>query len=138
MPRKAGPRAPTRGPLTPMRVSDGFRTYVLGQLAAVPRLYPRSMFGGVGLYSDDRFFGILAGDTLYLKVDDGSRARYVAAGMSPFKPYADRPVTMAYYQVPPGVLENAEELVVWAQEAISIAGRAGRIREPARRRTRQR
>ena len=71
-----------------MRVTDGFRTFVLEQLADVEFVWARAMFGGVGLYADDVFFGILAANTLYLKVDDSNRAQYEAEGMTAFQSYA--------------------------------------------------
>src|SRR5918912_1531228 len=83
------------------------------------------MFGGVGLYCDGVFFGLIARDELYLKVDDTTRATFEAEGAKPFKPYADRPVTMQYYAVPISILESAPELVRWAERAIAVAGRAG-------------
>jgi DNA transformation protein len=104
-----------------MRVTEGFREFVLGQLAGVRGVHARAMFGGVGLYAEDVFFGILAADTLYFKANERSRARYEAAGMAAFRPYADKPVSMSYYQVPAAVLEDAERLAVWAQGAISAA-----------------
>ncbi len=64
------------------------------------------MFGGVGLYSDDTFFGILAADVLYFKVDDTNRRQYEQADSKPLKPYADRPMTMSYYDVPASVVED--------------------------------
>ena len=107
-----------------MRVTDGFRAYVLEQLEGVSSLRDRPMFGGVGLYAGDVFFGILAADTLYLKVDDSNRERYDAAGMTAFKPYADRPMSMSYYQVPVHVLEDAGELTAWARASVRVATRA--------------
>lgn len=104
-----------------MRVHDGFRAYVLEQLSGVDGLQARAMFGGIGLYANDIFFGMLAADTLYLKVDDENRGQYEAAGMTAFKPYADRPMTMSYYQVPVEVLEDSEDLAVWARSAIRAA-----------------
>ncbi len=44
------------GQFKSMRVTDGFRTFVLEQLADVESVRARSMFGGVGLYADDVFF----------------------------------------------------------------------------------
>ena len=44
------------------------------------------MFGGVGLYAGEIFFGILAGDTLFLKVDDTTRQAYEHAGATPSSP----------------------------------------------------
>jgi DNA transformation protein len=107
-----------------LRVSSGFRAYVIDQLASIPDVTARSMFGGVGLYSGDLFFGIIARDVLYLKVDDATRARYEHAVMAPVTPYAHRPGTMQYYEVPAGVLESAAELERWAGEAVAAARRA--------------
>lgn len=77
------------------------------------------MFGGTGLYSAGVFFGIIARDTLYLKVDDANRPMFEREGMRPFKPFADRPMTMRYYAVPVAVLESALELVRWARTSIA-------------------
>ena len=84
------------------------------------------MFGGVGLYRRGVFFGILAADVLYLKVDDSNRNDYVSAGMGPFKPYAHRSGTMQYYAVPPSVLESAPELAQWARRSIAAAGQSAK------------
>ena len=71
---------PARGPLRSMRVSASFRDFVLDQLSNVDGLRARAMFGGVGLYAEDVFFGILAADVLFLKVDDTNRREYETAG----------------------------------------------------------
>ena len=83
---------------------------------------PRSMFGGVGLYHAGVFFGILARDTLYLKVDASNLAGYEQAGMKPFRPYPGRQTgTMRYYSVPLEVLESPVDLAAWARKAIAVA-----------------
>ena len=105
----------------PLRVSDAFRTFVLDQLEAVGDVEPRSMFGGVGLYRRGIFFGIIAGDVLYLKVDETTRSDYERAGSAPFCPYPERGGTMQYYAVPLEVLESAEELARWARRAVGVA-----------------
>ena len=104
-----------------MRVSESFKSYVLDQLGEIGDVIPRSMFGGVGLYHRGVFFGIIARDTLYLKVGDANRADYERARMKPFKPYPDREGTMKYYAVPLDVLESAPELAVWARKSIAVA-----------------
>jgi DNA transformation protein len=109
-----------------LRVTPGFREYVLDQLSDLERIVARSMFGGVGLYCDGLFFGIIARDVLYLKTDDANRPDFIRAGMSPFKPYPDRPGTVQYYNVPVAVLENGPELVKWARRAVAAAARAAR------------
>jgi DNA transformation protein len=116
-----------------LRVTPEFRDFVLDQLTRVPQLKPKTMFGGVGLYSGERFFAILAADELFFKVDDGNRAAYEAAGSEPFRPVADRPVSMSYFRVPLEVLEDPAELVDWARAAIRAAEAAAAAR-PKRRR----
>ena len=106
-----------------MRVSESFKSYVLDQLGEIGDVIPRSMFGGVGLYRRGLFFGIIAGDVLYLKVDETNRPDYERAGTSPFKPYPHRPATMQYYAVPVEVLESPIELAAWARRAIDVAAR---------------
>jgi DNA transformation protein len=111
-----------------LRVTPEFRDFVLDQLAGIADLRSRRMFGGVGLYSGERFFGILAADELFFKVDDSNRAGYEAAGSEPFRPVMDRPVSMSYWRVPLEVLEDPAELVVWARVAVAVASRAPRKR----------
>jgi DNA transformation protein len=79
------------------------------------------MFGGIGLYSGERFFAIVAADELFFKVDDTNRAAYEAADSAPFRPVVDRPVSMSYWRVPIEVLEDPAELGVWAKDAIRAA-----------------
>ena len=123
-PRKAtSSRSPRGTRLNRLTVTEAFRSFVLDQLEELGDVLPRSMFGGVGLYHRGVFFGIIAGDVLYLKVDDTNRPEYVKAGMKPFKPYPHRPSTMQYYAVPIDVLEASTELVAWARRSIAIAAR---------------
>jgi len=107
----------------PLAVSSSFRSFVLDQIDELGDVVPRSMFGGVGLYCRGAFFGIMAGDRLYLKVDDSNLGDYERAGARPFKPYPDRAGTMQYYAVPLEVLESAPELVAWARKAVNVAER---------------
>ena len=105
-----------------MAVSDSYRTFILEQLGrAVPRVRARNMFGGVGIYSGELFFALLADDTLYLKVDDSNRPDFVALGMGPFLPFGDERDTMQYYQVPAELLEDPEALRPWAEKSIAVA-----------------
>lgn len=119
-----------------LRVSGGFKAFVLDQLADVG-VAGRAMFGGVGLYHDNLFFGIIAGDVLYLKVDDVNRPDYEAAGSLPFRPYPDRAGTMEYFAVPVEILESAPGLARWAAKAIAVAGRAAESHKPRARRRRR-
>ena len=88
----------------------------------------RSMFGGVGVYAGERFFALMDDDTLYFKVDDATRGRYEARGMGPFRPAGEDGEVMQYYEVPGDVLDDAELLAPWVQEAIAVAAKAKRRR----------
>jgi DNA transformation protein len=124
----ARPRATFRS----LRVAPEFRDFALDQLARVPQLRSKRMFGGIGLYSGELFFGIVAADELFFKVDDSNRAAYEAAGSEPFRPLADpkRPVSMSYWRVPIEVLEDPAELGVWAKDAIRAAAATKARRRP--------
>ena len=113
-----------------LRVTPEFRDFVLDQLAGLRELRAQRMFGGIGLYSGERFFGIVAADELFFKVDDASRARYEAAGSEPFRPVVNRPVSMSYWRVPIEVVEDPADLGVWAKDAIRAATAAKPRRKP--------
>jgi DNA transformation protein len=115
--------------------SADFLAYVLDQLAGLEDVTSRRMFGGAGLYCDEFFFGLIADDVLYLRVDDSNRADYSTRGMAQFRPYADRPqVSMSYYETPADVLENAGELVTWARRSVEVAMRAPKAAAKVKRR----
>ena len=117
-----------------MAVSSDFLAYVLDQLAGLGAVSSRRMFGGAGLYRDDLFFGLIAQNVLYLRVDDSNRADYTARGLPPFLPDADRPqLSMSYYEVPADVLENAAELIGWARRSVAVAMAAERGARSVRR-----
>jgi DNA transformation protein len=106
-------------------VSADYLQYVLDQLAALGGVSSRRMFGGVGLYCEEFFFGLLDDDTLYLRVDDSNRSEYAARAAAPFRPYADRPqLSMSYYEAPAEVLEDARQLVEWARRSVAVAMRS--------------
>jgi len=133
MAKKASTKRPVRGRLKSMRVSSGFRAFVLDQLAGLPGIHDRAMFGGVGLYANDMFFGILASDVLYFKVDDSNRQEYESAGSEPFRPYPGQTMTMGYYAVPIEIVEDEMTLVRWAARAVNVAKTAKTSPRTARR-----
>lgn len=105
-------------------MTDAFVDDLLARLAPVGELRARRMFGGVGLWCDDFFFGLIDAGVLYFKVDEASRAAYLAAGSSPFQPFPGEMPVGGYYEVPLGVQERDEELRAWAARALEVARRA--------------
>jgi DNA transformation protein and related proteins len=104
-------------------VSEQFVAFVLDQLGQVRKVTHRRMFGGAGFYAGALFFALADDDTLYFKVDDSNRADYVREAMKPFQPFGPDSKPMAYYAVPPRVLEDVDELGVWMHRAIAVAAR---------------
>jgi DNA transformation protein len=101
----------------------------------MPRIRARPMFGGVGIYSGDLFFALIADDVLYFKADASTRPDFEARGMGPFRPFGDEGGTMQYYQVPEDLLEDPDALRPWAEKAAAIA-RQNKGRRASRRRGR--
>jgi DNA transformation protein and related proteins len=124
-----------------MAVAPQYLAYILEQLEALGSLRPRRMFGAVGLYSGELFFGLIDDDTLFFKSDSTNSAEYIARKMPRFMPFPDRPeAVMAYYQVPADIIEDAESLVAWARKSAAVAlrsqaAKARPKRAPARKKT---
>ncbi len=115
-----------------MAVSPDYLDYVLEQLAPLGGITHRRMFGGVGLSRHDLFFGLIAEDNLYLKVDAINRAEFQAAGCEAFRPFGgDKP--MSYQSLPPDALEDPAALADWVGKAIEAALRAKAPKSKARR-----
>lgn len=93
-----------------------FKDFVLEQLEGAKGLKTRAMFGGTGLYIGQSFFGIVHKGSLYMRTDEASRPAYVKAGSRPFNPKG-KVELHRYYEVPADVLEDSEELLVWAKRA---------------------
>ena len=110
-----------------MPVTESYRAFVVEQLQqAVPPVRSRSMFGGVGLYSANVFFALIADDVVYLKVDGSTLPDFESRGLKPFRPFGDDTASMHYYQLPEDVLEDVDALRGWAEKAIAVARRAKR------------
>jgi DNA transformation protein len=114
-----------------MALSSDFERYALEQLGAAGEVSARRMFGGVGLYRDGLFFGLLHDNAVYLKVDEQTRPRFEAAGMRRFSPYADGRAQFDFFELPGDALEDPERLADWLSEALAVARRA---KSPRRRR----
>jgi len=120
-----------------MAVQAQYLDYVLEQLAGLERMNTRRMFGGVGLYSGELFFGLIDDDTLFFKTDESNAAQYQARRMPRFMPPANRPMgPMGYHQVPADIIEDGETLVAWARQsvAVALASRAKQAAGPRKKR----
>jgi DNA transformation protein and related proteins len=117
-----------------MTASREFCDYLVDLLRPFGAVAIRRMFGGAGLYREGVMFGLIAYDTLYLKVDEQTRPAFEQAGMGPFT-YEGKsePVTMSYFQAPPEAMEDADLLTGWARDAYAAAlrGKVARAKKSA-------
>lgn len=115
-----------------------FADGVAARLTPVGPVAWRRMFGGYGVYLDGLMFGLIASDTLYLKVDDSNRPDYEDAGSAPFTYVRKgKQVEMAgYWRVPDAVWDDMEALHAWAEAAHAAAARikAAKPSKPRKRR----
>jgi DNA transformation protein len=98
---------------------DSFAAFVLEQLRADAGepISARRMFGSLGLYYHETFFGIVSKGHLYLRTTEATRPAFEARGMGPFRP-SQRQTLKNYYEVPADILEDPEALAEWVQAAL--------------------
>ena len=103
-----------------------FADYIVDLLDPIGSIESRRFFGGIALVSESKQFAMLMVGTLYFCVDDSTREKYEGAGMEPFsyKTKKKRVLVRRYYEVPEDLLENADELIAWAREAIAVASQS--------------
>ncbi|MBD8526172.1 TfoX/Sxy family protein [Pseudomarimonas arenosa] len=108
--------------------------WALELLSGLGSVRGRRMFGGWGLYLDQRMFALIADGELFLKVDDGCESAFRDAGCSPFVYRAkDKELTMRYFRPPSEALDSPEEMLPWARLAWEAAARAAQRPARARR-----
>ncbi len=84
----------------------------------------RKMFGGYGIYHQGVMFGLVADDTLYLKVDDTIKPYFEAKSLCPFEyDKGDKVVKMSYHVAPDDILDDPQEAAIWAQRSFDVAAR---------------
>jgi DNA transformation protein and related proteins len=116
-----------------MAVSAQFQQFVLDQLSAVQPVRSRRMFSGAGFYAGELFFAIAHNDTLYFKVDATTRPEFAREGMHAFQPGGPDGLAMnGYFELPPRLYEDSDELARWMRAAIAVAARAAPLRKPRR------
>jgi DNA transformation protein len=98
---------------------DGFKDYVLDQMADLRGVACRAMFGGYGLSHRGIFFGIIHKGRLYFKVSPNTVGRYKEQGMKPFRPN-DKQTLKSFYEVPVDIIEDSEHLAEWATESARV------------------
>lgn len=74
----------------------------------------RAMFGGWGIYRDREMVAIVYEGRTYLKVTTkAAQARFIAAGMGPFRP-RPKQTFRTFWEIPPEVIHDADDLAAWS------------------------
>jgi DNA transformation protein and related proteins len=117
-----------------MVASAGFAEFLREQLSPLGRVTMRRMFGKTGVFCDGLMFGMIADDTLYVRVDDHNKAVFKEAESVPPLNYEKqgRTIDLSFWRVPERLLDEPDELVLWARAALAAAGRVAVERERTR------
>lgn len=104
-------------PLTPE-----FVTRTTATLQSVRPVRIKRMFGGLGIYLDEAFFGIADDDRLYFKVNEATAGKYEAKGMGPW--ITPQFQNDKYREVPAEVTADPSILGEWIDESAEVARNA--------------
>ncbi|PZN31812.1 MAG: hypothetical protein DIU71_09065 [Proteobacteria bacterium] len=115
-----------------MRTNSELASYVTEHLAFLGRISNRGIFGGIGIFIDERLLGIVIDEVLYLHTDDANREDYVSRGMPQFKPYPNAfDLTTDHHQVPEDIVHDPQRLKEWGERALKAAIESARAKQRA-------
>jgi DNA transformation protein and related proteins len=114
-----------------MVASDSFAEFLRERLAPLGRVTMRRMFGKTGVFCDGLMFAMVTDDTLYFRVDDHNRAAFKEAESFPPLNYGKkgRTIDLSFWRAPERLLDEPDELVMWARTALAAARRVAAKRE---------
>ena len=117
-----------------MVASDGFAEFLRDQLAPLGHVTMRRMFGKTGVFCNGLMLGMVTEDTLYFRVDDHNREVFAEARSAPPLNYSKKGSTidLSFWRAPERLLDEPEELLSWARQALAAARRVAtkRARTP--------
>jgi DNA transformation protein len=116
-----------------MVASDSYAEFLRELLAPLGRVTLRRMFGKTGVFCDGVMFGMVTENTLYFRVDDENRAMFREAAAAPPLNYwkGGHTIDLSFWRAPERLFDEGDELVAWAQAALSAARRVAVKRERA-------
>ena len=114
-----------------MVASETYADFLREQLAPLGRLSLRRMFGKTGVFCDGVMFAVVTDNTLYFRVDDHNREIFKEAEAFPPLNYAKGGVMidLSFWRVPERLLDEPDELVLWARAALAAARRVAAKRK---------
>ena len=118
-----------------------FADYCCELLSSLGRVQAKRMFGGWGLSINGLTVAIVTdlgdGDTLWLKADADTLARFEAVGCKRFsypmrRGSETRMQSMNYYSAPEDAMDSADTMATWARLALQAAVAARAAKPPSR------
>ena len=103
---------------------NSFHEYIMNEVFQdIEGVTSKPMFGGWGIYRDGVFFALIADGELYFKVDDSNKAEYNKYDSKPFvyTGHKGKDVTMSYWLLPEGIMEDKNELVKWVGKSVEVS-----------------
>ena len=109
-----------------MANDDDFVTEVVDRMQVVGPAVARKMFGGHGIFLDDRMFALIVDNQLYLKTDAQNQVEFEALELPRFSytQASGKVFSMAYHLAPDEFFDEPEQSTSWASSAWQAALRA--------------
>lgn len=113
-----------------MTASPDFAEFLTEQLEPLGRVVLRRMFGKTGVFCDGVMLGMVADNTLYVRVNEENREIMKEGAEYPPINYAKggKQIDLAFWRVPDRLMDEPDELVQWARVALAAARRVSRKR----------
>jgi DNA transformation protein and related proteins len=115
-----------------MRVKSNLASYVTEHLTFLGRISNRAIFGGVGIFIEERLLGIVINESLYLHTDKSNLDDYLSRGMEQFKPYPNAfDLTTDHHRVPQEIIDDPQQLRQWGQRSLNAAIESAKAKQLA-------
>ncbi len=115
-----------------MRAKSSLASYVTEHLAFLGRISNRAIFGGIGIFLDERLLGIVLDERLYLHTDKSNLDDYLSRGMEQFKPYPNAfDLTTDHHRVPQEIIDDPSQLKEWGRRSLVSAIEAAKAKQLA-------
>jgi len=115
--------------MPPTSAESEFVSYIVELMQSIGPVRSKGMFGGYGIFIEELMFGLVADNTLYLKADNETVNEFRDKGLEQFTYNKNgKKSKMSYYQAPEEILEDKEEMNIWANKAYNVALRAASMK----------
>lgn len=121
-----------------MPVSPEYKEFLEELFEPFGPIKTKSMFGVDGVFAPlpdgDLMFGLIASETLYLKVDDTNRADFEEEDKGPFvfESKNGKQDVASYYELPEALYDEPDAFTDWARKAIDVALRTRKPKKKKR------